>query len=50
MSPTERKKILLKLSDLILKNHNELALLDSMDMGKTVSDAFTYDIPGAADL
>jgi len=50
MSPSERKKILLKLSDLILKNHNELALLDSMDMGKTVSDAFTYDIPGAADL
>ena len=50
MSPTERKKILLKLSDLILKNHDELALLDSMDMGKTVSDAFTYDIPGAADL
>ena len=50
MAPSERKKILLKLSDLILKNHNELALLDSMDMGKTVSDAFTYDIPGAADL
>ena len=50
MSPSERKKILLKLSDLILKNHNELSLLDSMDMGKTVSDAFTYDIPGAADL
>ena len=50
MSPSERKKILLKLSDLILKNHDELALLDSMDMGKTVSDAFTYDIPGAADL
>ena len=50
MAPSERKKILLKLSDLILKNHDELALLDSMDMGKTVSDAFTYDIPGAADL
>ena len=50
MSPSERKKTLLKLSDLILKNHDELALLDSMDMGKTVSDAFTYDIPGAADL
>ena len=50
ISPSERKKILLKLSDLILKNHNELSLLDSMDMGKTVSDAFTYDIPGAADL
>ena len=50
MSPSERKKILLKLSDLILKNHNELSLLDSMDMGKTVSDAFNYDIPGAADL
>ena len=50
MSPTERKKILIKLSDLILENRNELALLDSMDMGKTVSDAMAYDIPGAAEL
>ena len=50
MSPTERKKILIKLSDLILENRNELALLDSMDMGKTVSDAIAYDIPGAAEL
>ena len=50
MAPSERKKILIKLSDLILKNHNELALLDSLDMGKTVSDAITYDIPGASDL
>ena len=50
MSPTDRKKVLIKLSDLILENHEELALLDSMDMGKTVADAATYDIPGASDL
>ena len=50
MSPSDRKKILIKLSDLISENLEELALLDSMDMGKTVSDAITYDVPGAADL
>ena len=50
MSPSDRKKILIKLSDLISENLEELALLDSMDMGKTVSDAIIYDVPGAADL
>jgi len=48
MSPGSRKASLHKLSDLILANADELALLDVLDMGKPISDATTIDIPGSA--
>ncbi|MEE2774315.1 MAG: aldehyde dehydrogenase [Pseudomonadota bacterium] len=48
MAPVDRKVILLKLSDLIKENLIELALLDSLDMGKLVADAATVDVPGSA--
>ena len=48
MPPSERKAVLLKLADLIRSNLKELALLDSLDMGKLVSDAVTIDAPGSA--
>ncbi|WP_095156698.1 aldehyde dehydrogenase [Pseudomonas sp. Irchel 3E13] len=48
MAPVERKKILLRLSELLLANREELALLDSLNMGKPVMDAYTIDVPGAA--
>lgn len=48
MQPKERKAILLRLSDLILSNREELALLDSLSMGKPVMDAYNIDVPGAA--
>ena len=47
-APMNRKAVLLKLADLIRENLDELALLDSMDMGKTVEDAATVDVPGSA--
>ncbi len=47
-SPAERKAVLLKLADLIRANMIELALLDSLDMGKLVMDAATVDVPGSA--
>ncbi|MDF9775273.1 aldehyde dehydrogenase [Pseudomonas baetica] len=47
-SPTERKQVLLRLADLILENREELALLDSLNMGKPVADAYNIDVPGAA--
>ena len=47
-SPVERKQVLLKLADLIMANREELALLDSLNMGKPVMDAFNIDVPGAA--
>ncbi|WP_068110453.1 aldehyde dehydrogenase [Tropicimonas marinistellae] len=47
-APGERKAVLLKLADLIRANLQELALLDSLDMGKLVQDAVTVDAPGSA--
>jgi len=46
--PRERQKKLLKLAELILQNRDELALLDSLNMGKPVMDAWNFDVPGAA--
>lgn len=48
MPRAERKKRLLKLSELILKNAEELALIETLDMGKPISDALYYDIPESA--
>ena len=47
-APEERKRILLRLAGLISEHRDELALLDSLDMGKPVEDAATVDVPGAA--
>lgn len=47
-SPSERKAVLLKLADLMRANLVELALLDTLDMGKLIKDAAGVDIPGAA--
>ncbi|MEN0108890.1 MAG: aldehyde dehydrogenase [Pseudomonas sp.] len=47
-APAERKAVLLRLADLILQNREELALLDSLNMGKPVMDAYNIDVPGAA--
>ena len=46
--PAHRKAVLLKLADLIRANLEEFALLDSLDMGKLVTDAATIDAPGSA--
>ena len=48
MAPRERKAVLLRLSELLLAHREELALLDSLSMGKPVMDAYTIDVPGAA--
>ncbi|RJG12840.1 aldehyde dehydrogenase [Pseudomonas cavernicola] len=47
MAPVERKRVLLRLAELILANREELALLDSLNMGKPVMDAYNIDVPGA---
>jgi len=46
--PAHRKAVMLKLADLIRENLEEFALLDSLDMGKLVTDAVTIDAPGSA--
>ncbi|MFV1589899.1 aldehyde dehydrogenase [Phaeobacter sp. JH20_39] len=48
LAPGDRKAVLLKLADLIRANLEEMALLDSLDMGKLVTDAATVDAPGSA--
>ena len=46
-SPRDRKLALLRLADLIEKNQAELAVLESLDTGKPVLDAFNADLPDA---
>jgi gamma-glutamyl-gamma-aminobutyraldehyde dehydrogenase len=48
MAPGDRKVVLLRLAELIRANLEEMALLDSLDMGKLVTDAATIDAPGSA--
>ncbi|ERI52496.1 aldehyde dehydrogenase, partial [Pseudomonas sp. EGD-AK9] len=50
MAPRERKAVLLRLAELILAHREELALLDSLNMGKPVLDAYNLDVPGAAQV
>ena len=49
-SISERRRVLLRLADLVNEHSVELALLDSMDMGKLVTEAYTVDVPSAAGL
>ncbi len=46
--PAKRKKVLQKFADLILKHKDELALLETLDVGKPISSSAGGDIPGAA--
>ena len=41
----DRGRILLKIADLIEKNKNELALLDTLDNGKPINETTNADIP-----
>jgi phenylacetaldehyde dehydrogenase len=50
MSPSERGKIIWRIGDLILKNLEELAQLESLDNGKPIAVARAADVPLAADL
>ena len=47
-SPAHRKEVLLRLAKLLRDNLQELALLESLDMGKLVRDAATVDVPDSA--
>lgn len=47
-APAERKEVLLRLAALIRANVPELALLDTLDMGKPIAESSTIDAPGSA--
>lgn len=48
MSVTARAQVVRRIGDLILQNRKELALAESLDTGKPLSESFDGDIPRAA--
>lgn len=46
-SPVHRKQVLLRLAALMEQHGEELALLETLDMGKPISDALALDVPGS---
>jgi acyl-CoA reductase-like NAD-dependent aldehyde dehydrogenase len=48
MAPRERMEIMYKWSEMIQENAGELAALESLDMGKPISDCISFDIPSVS--
>jgi acyl-CoA reductase-like NAD-dependent aldehyde dehydrogenase len=47
-SPKDRKRVLLRLSELIRRDREQLALLESLDVGKPIRDTLSVDVPSCA--
>ena len=45
MHPSERKDVLIRLCKLMTRNARELAVMESLDSGKTIYDCETVDVP-----
>ena len=48
LAPAKRKTIMIRFADLLKQHGEELALLETLDMGKPIGDSFGIDVPGAA--
>jgi len=48
LAPAKRKTVLLRLAELIREHGDELALLETLDVGKPINDSVKVDIPAAA--
>ncbi len=48
MAPAARKKVLLRFADLLRENSDELALIESLDVGKPITDAINVDVSSSA--
>ena len=48
LSPKERKQTMIRFADLILANREELALLETLDMGKPITASLNVDVASAA--
>lgn len=46
-APAERKRVLLRLAQLMGDHLEELALLETLDMGKPIADSLALDVPGS---
>ena len=47
-SPSDRKRVLLRFAERIREQRDELALLESLDVGKPIRDTLAVDVPSAA--
>jgi len=47
--PKERKRVLLRLAELMRADLEQLALLESLDVGKPISNSLSVDVPYAAE-
>ncbi|AEX99795.1 aldehyde dehydrogenase family protein [Oceanimonas sp. GK1] len=47
LAPAERKQVLLRFADLVEQHAEELALLETLDMGKPISNSLEVDLPAA---
>lgn len=48
LAPAARKRVLIKFADLIVAHGEELALLETIDMGKPIKYSRSVDVPAAA--
>ncbi|MCO8166960.1 aldehyde dehydrogenase [Pseudomonas sp. 21LCFQ02] len=48
MAPAKRKATMIRFAGLLRQNVEELALLETLDMGKPINDSLKIDVPGAA--
>ena len=48
LAPAKRKAVLLRFAGLLEAHDEELALLETLDMGKPVNDALKVDVPAQA--
>jgi acyl-CoA reductase-like NAD-dependent aldehyde dehydrogenase len=48
LAPAKRKRIMQRFAETIREHTEELALLETLDTGKPISDSLKIDIPGAA--
>jgi acyl-CoA reductase-like NAD-dependent aldehyde dehydrogenase len=46
--PRERKRVLLRFADLLRAHRDELALTETLDMGKPIADSLAVDVPSTA--
>ena len=48
LAPTKRKATMIRFAGLLKQHAEELALLETLDMGKPINDSLNIDVPGAA--
>jgi 4-guanidinobutyraldehyde dehydrogenase/NAD-dependent aldehyde dehydrogenase len=48
LAPVKRKEVMIRFADLIEAHSEELALLETLDMGKPIGDSLSVDVPGAS--